>query len=124
MTVQWAPPRRSYHLRVFAISLALIVFCLAGFLFGVRMEAVVPATGTITARDLHEVRSLMSGLIEPGWYEAEVTRNGKPPLAVRLDGHSNRFLDRGVKLLAAPGQALSEERQKALAKGVRFHRLQ
>src|SRR5437899_7474090 len=118
MSVPWAPPRRSYHLRVFAISLTVIVFCLVGFLFGVRMEAVVPATGTITAHDLHEVRSLISGLVEPGWYEAEIARPGEPRLTVRLDGDCGRFPDPGVKFLTAPGQARVEESQKALAKGL------
>jgi hypothetical protein len=69
MSASWVPPRRTHHLRIFAVSLVLVVLCLAGLLFGVEMEATVPATGTITARELHEVRTLLAGLVEPGWYE-------------------------------------------------------
>ena len=45
-------PRRKSHLRVFGLSLGLVVLCLAGLLFGVSLEAIAPATGTVTARDL------------------------------------------------------------------------
>lgn len=69
MSGSWVPPHRTHHLRVFAVSLVLVVFCLTGLLFGVEMEAAVPATGTITARDMHEVRTLLAGLVEPGWTE-------------------------------------------------------
>ena len=57
MSAGWVPPRATYHLRVFTVSLVLVVVCLAGFLFGVRMEAKVPATGVITARDLRHARA-------------------------------------------------------------------
>src|SRR5262249_57625556 len=76
MSSAWSPPRRAYHLRVFGVSLGLIAAGLAAFLFGVRMEAVEPATGIITARDLEEVRSTLEGLIEPGWYEGEIEEGG------------------------------------------------
>jgi hypothetical protein len=85
MSPPWTPPRRSYHLRIFALSLGLVVLGLAGFLFGVRMEALEPAKGTIGARDLTEVRSLLAGLIEPGWYEGEVVEPGGRVVSVRLD---------------------------------------
>lgn len=87
----WTPPRLTYHLRVFVICLTLLLLCLAGFLFGVRMEAVVPASGVITARDLHDVRALLPGLAEPGWYEGELAETAGAPLRVRLD-----FLGDGV----------------------------
>src|SRR5262249_59544343 len=77
------------HVRIFSISLAVVVLALAGLLFGVRMEAITPATGSITARDLYEVRSLSAGLVEPGWYEGEVPRPGGEAMRVRLDAQGN-----------------------------------
>ncbi|MBL8793271.1 MAG: HlyD family secretion protein, partial [Planctomycetia bacterium] len=71
MAAAWVPPPPSYHLRVFAVSLALVAVCLVGFLFGVRLENVVPATGRITCLDIHEVRAPAAGLVEPGWYEGD-----------------------------------------------------
>jgi len=71
MTATWSPPRPTYHLRVFAVCLTLVAAALLVMLFGVQLEAVVPATGTITARDLIEVRTRLSGLAEPGWYEGQ-----------------------------------------------------
>lgn len=64
MSTAWIPPRRSYHLRVFAICLALVVIALVGFLFGVQLEAIRPAIGVIQARNLHEIRAPIGGLIE------------------------------------------------------------
>ena len=39
------------------------VFALVGVLFGVHMEAIVQATGTIQVRDLAEVRATLPGLV-------------------------------------------------------------
>ena len=41
-------PRPPRHLHVFGISLILIVGALCAFLFGVKMEATVPASGVVT----------------------------------------------------------------------------
>ena len=65
MSASWVPPRRAFHLQTFAASLALIIITLAGLLFLVSMEAVVPATGTVTAREVQEVRTVLPGLVEP-----------------------------------------------------------
>lgn len=64
MTAAWVPPRATYHLRVFAVSLVLVVLFLAALLFAVDVEAVAPATGVVTARDLREVRAPVAGLVE------------------------------------------------------------
>ena len=69
MTATWPPPRPTCHLRVFAVCLSLVALALLTMLFGVQLEAVVPATGTITAKNLIEVRTRLAGLVEPGWYE-------------------------------------------------------
>src|SRR5262245_37258167 len=89
----WVPPRRSYHLRIFAISLLIVVIGLVAFLFFVQLEAIVPATGVIAARDQREVRSPLAGPVELGWYDAEVPRSSGPPWRVRLDGQGNGNTD-------------------------------
>lgn len=117
-------PRPTYHLRTFAVCLALVALCLAGFLFGVRLEAVAPATGLIVARDQQEIRVRLGGLVEPGWYESDVPRRDGSRLVVRLDGHGNGGSDPS----GGPAQAV---RRLQLADGstllreeLRFHRLQ
>ena len=120
----WQPPRPTYHLRVFALSLALIFVCLAGFLFGVRLEAVAPATGVVTARELEEVRALLPGLAEPGWYEGEL-RHAAGPLRVRLDVRGHGLTDpaqgppRAVQHFQLAGGAERVGREE-----LRFHRLE
>jgi hypothetical protein len=74
----WTPPAPTYHLRVFAISLALVFIALVAFLFAVRMEAIVPATGIITARELEDVRVPLSGLIDPGWSDEKTFHRLEP----------------------------------------------
>jgi hypothetical protein len=127
MSTAWVPPRRSYYLRVFAISLTLLAACLCGFLFGVRLEAIAPASGTVSARDLKEVRAPLPGLIEPGWYEGEIPQSDSRRLRVRLDaqGHgvtdseqgSGRTVDHHE--LTADGQRL-----RIAPDRLRFHKLQ
>lgn len=115
MSTSWVPPRPLFHLRVFAVSLAVIVLALVGFLFGVQMEAVAPATGVITSRQLHEVRAPRAGLIEPGWYEGEVARTGGPPLHARCDGQGEGTTRIGLG--KTEGAHVPRE-------SLRFHRLQ
>src|SRR5438552_4135233 len=93
MTTAWKPPRPTYYLRIFGICLALVVLCLLGFLFGIRMEAVVPATGIIRAQDQEDLRSPLTGLVEPGWFEGELAPSGEPALRVRLDNQGNGITD-------------------------------
>ena len=64
MATAWIPPRRSYHLRVFAICLALVVVALLSFLFGVQLEAIRPASGVMESANTLELRAPVSGLIE------------------------------------------------------------
>src|SRR5690242_14487574 len=64
----WMPPRPFHHLRIFGISLGLVVLSLGGFLFGVSLEAVTPAQGIILSRDQQEIRTPIAGLVEPGWF--------------------------------------------------------
>jgi hypothetical protein len=125
MSSSWVPPRPTYHLRVFAVCLALVFLCLAILLFGVEMEAAAPATGTITARDLHELRALVAGLVEPGWYEGEVLRPGQALLAVRLDAEGNGRVQPGVAGAAAVLHfEWTDQGQIFQVQNVRFHRLQ
>jgi len=50
------------------------------FLFGVSLEAKISAKGVVTARDVTEVRTRRTGLVEPGWYDDETKRQGFHPL--------------------------------------------
>lgn len=89
MSAPWVPPHPTYHLRVFVICLAIVVLSLLGFLFGVRMEALVPATGIITARDYQEIRTPLAGLIEPGWYAVELYQPSGAVVRFRLDAQGD-----------------------------------
>ena len=93
MSTTWIPPRRTYHLRVFAISLVLVLLCLVGFLFAVCLEAVVPATGIVRARHQEEMRSTVEGTVELGWYEGVLADPAGAPLTVRVDGKGNGLTD-------------------------------
>src|SRR5262245_59850493 len=94
MSTAWVPPRRAYHLRVFAISLILVLVCLIAFLVGVRMEAIVPATGVIAARGQQDLRAPFAGLVELSWYEGEVPEDGTP-VRVRVDKYGDGIADPG-----------------------------
>lgn len=125
MSATWVPPRSTGYLRVFAISLILVVLCLAGFLFGVHMEARVPASGTITARDLQEVRSQLNGLVELGWYEAELSRPGGKQIRVRLDSNGDGQTDPAAgKPEFVQQREMVANGQRLTLQGVRFHRLE
>jgi hypothetical protein len=125
LPAEWVPPRPTYHLRVFVISLFVLTLCLLGMLFGVRMEAVVPATGTITARDLTEVRARLAGLVEPGWYEGQVELDGQA-VQVRLDTDGNGLSDpaaAGKMRRVQQGYLIDRENHLPIKDRV-FHRLQ
>jgi hypothetical protein len=104
MSTDWVPPR-SNHLRVFVISLAIMALSLLAMLFGVHLDAVVPATGIITARHLLTVRSRLSGLVEPGWYEGQIAGADGKLVMVRLDADGNGITDPA----AAPPRIIREE---------------
>jgi hypothetical protein len=124
MSSSWVPLRPTYHLRVFAVCLVLVVLCLAVLLFGVEMEAVAPATGIVTARDLHEVRALLAGLAEPGWYEGEVLRPGPAPLVARMDAQGNGRVQPAAESAAVLHFEWRDQGQVFKVQNVRFHRLQ
>lgn len=65
------PPNRAKYVRIFGVSLIVIVAALVYFLFGVSMEATVPATGVLKAKDQLHLRAPHAGVIELGWYEGE-----------------------------------------------------
>lgn len=89
------PAKPAQHLKIFVVSLALIVICLVALLFAVRLEATVPATGFISARDQQDVRAPLFGLVELGWYEASVTQADGSPLKVRVDDQGNGMTEPG-----------------------------
>jgi hypothetical protein len=82
---------RPIYLRVFAISLSAVVLCLVGFLFGVRLEAVMPASGVVAAREQQDLRAALPGIIELGWHEGTVRQAKGPDLRVRVNvrGHGS-----------------------------------
>jgi hypothetical protein len=114
-------PCATHHLRTFLVSLVLIVLCLAGFLFGVEMEAVTPAKGVITAKDLREARTLLGGLVEPGWYEGETAEG----VRVRMDAQGDGRVDPAAGASAAvQGREWLRDAGKVPVRGMSFHRLQ
>lgn len=100
MTTTWVPPRRSYHLRVFALALLGVVLFLAGILFGLRMEAITHATGHLEALEHVDVRAVAGGLVELGWYEV-ASADSDDIVRVRLDRFGN-----GISQPAAEGERI------------------
>jgi hypothetical protein len=123
MTVPWVPPRRTHHLRVFVVGLGLVVTGLAALLFAVQMEAVAPATGVVTARDLQEVRSLVAGLAEPGWYEGELDLSQFGHVRVRLSGQGEIATDPAEARPVAQLHRWTESDRQTFLKNMRFHRV-
>src|SRR5262245_9244161 len=93
MATGWVPPPRTGYLRTFSVSLLLVLLALALCLFAVRMEAVVPASGTVQARGQVEVRAPVPGLVEAGWYEGDVARPSGEAVRVRVDGRGDGCTD-------------------------------
>lgn len=85
MTLPHARPPR--HLHVFGISLLLIVGALVLFLFGVRMEAIAPATGVVTSPQIVTIRATKSGIIEKAGASA-----------VNIAPDSDTFLQGGTEI--------------------------
>src|SRR5436190_6256005 len=71
-------PRRPRHLRIFLLSLAVLVVGVAVFIFGVSMEATSTAGGHVTARGTVEVRAPVAGRIVPDWSERARSELLKP----------------------------------------------
>jgi hypothetical protein len=128
MTVAWTPPSRLSHVRLFALGTVAFLAVLLALLFGVRMEAVAPGEGSFAARDLHEVRPALAGLIEPGWYEGQVLlSSGGGAVAVRLDAQGNGLTDPA----AGPAREVvsyqvrdAGPRAAVSVDALRFHRLE
>src|SRR5262249_52304044 len=97
---------------------------LVGFLFGVRMEATVHATGLIKARDQREMRALLPGLIEIGWYEGEATDSTKDlTLRVRLDADGNGITDSAQGTVRIVRGYQISDQCRCIKEKLRFHRL-
>lgn len=83
------PAKPTSHVKIFTVSLVLIVVCLVSFLFGVRLEATVPATGFIVADEQQEVRAPLFGLMDLGWHEGTMALADGATLKVRVDHQGN-----------------------------------
>ncbi len=97
-----SPAKPTNHVKVFAVSLALIVAFLLSFLFGVRLEATAPATGFIMAREQQEVRAPLFGLIDLGWHEGTVALADGATLKVRVDPQGNGITEPTAGLPSQP----------------------
>lgn len=86
---------RPIYLRVFALSLGAVVLCLLGFLFGVRLEAVMPGSGVVAARDQQDIRAGLAGIIELGWHEGILRQAKGPDLLVRVNTRGHGSTDPG-----------------------------
>src|SRR5262245_24301627 len=71
MTVPPPTPRRIGHLRIFLVSLGMLVVGLAVFLFAVRMETTAAGRGVVTARGQVEIRAPVAGVVEVGRTEKD-----------------------------------------------------
>lgn len=118
------PPRPSYYIRIFVISLVIIVACLLGLLFGVQMEASVPATGILQAQDQQNLRASVSGLAKLGWYEGMVPNGSAAQVPFRVDaaGTGLARLADGKWLKIEDHRVSDEVNLKNVEK--KFHRLQ
>lgn len=74
-------PRKWKHVRVFLVSLLVLLLGLAVFVFGVSMESMSSAKGWVTADGLLEVRAERAGLIDLGHLEVGSTIKGGTHLA-------------------------------------------
>jgi len=118
------PAKPTNHLKIFAVSLVLIVACLLTFLFGVQLEATAPATGFITAREQQEVRAPLFGLIDLGWHEGTMTLADGATLKVRMDHQGNGITEPAS---GQPSQPVHHYKlaggQEVLAADLKFHAL-
>jgi len=87
-------PRPTY-LRVFALSLGAVILCLVGFLFGVRLEAVMPGSGVIAAREQQDIRAGIAGIIELGWQEGILRQAKGLDLRFRVNAKGHGSTDPG-----------------------------
>jgi hypothetical protein len=97
------PAGRVYYLRLFAISILIVVAALLGLLFGVRMESAVTATGVLQAREQQTLRAATAGLVTLGWYEGTWEEKGEP-LVFRVDDRGHGMTDPAT----APAQPIRD----------------
>lgn len=96
-------PRRFGHLRIFLVSLGVLVLGLAVFLFAVRMETTATAHGVVTARGQFEVRAPVAGVVEVGRWEKE--RFVKLESGDKVRGGETIVTIQGAMTINAPADA-------------------
>lgn len=117
------PPNRARYIRIFGISLIVIVAALLFFLFGVHMEASAPATGVLQAKDKLNLRAPIAGLIELGWYEGEETNVSGKQLVFRVDARGDGLADGGAGLPQPIQNYRLADGHSLAAVSRRFHKL-
>ena len=115
---------RPIYLRVFAISLGAVVLCLVGFLFGVRLEAVMPATGLIAAREQQDIRARLPGIIELGWHEGVLHQAKGRDLRIRVNNKGHGSTDPGQGTVQKIEYFKLADGRQILPAELTFHKLQ
>ncbi len=116
--------RRPIYLRVFALSLGAVVLCLLGFLFGVRLEAVMPGSGVIAAREQQDIRAGLAGIIELGWHEGILRQAKGPDLRVRVNSRGHGSTDPGQEKVQKIEHFKLADGREILPAELTFHKLQ
>jgi hypothetical protein len=115
---------RPVYLRVFAFSLGAVVLCLLGFLFGVRLEAVMPGTGVVAARDQQDIRAGLPGIIELGWHEGILPQAKGPDLRVRVNAQGHGSTDPGQGSVQQIKHFKLADGRQILPDELTYHKLQ
>src|SRR5262249_14606575 len=78
-----------------------------------------------SARELQEVRALLPGLVEPGWWEGDLARLDTRKLRIRVDAQGNGLTDpdQGPPLAVEHFQLVGSD-QRLPRDALRFHRLE
>jgi hypothetical protein len=97
-------PRPPRHLHVFGVSLLLIVAALAFFLFGVKLEATVAATGIVESPRTLTIRAPRAGIIESASSPARLEPNADAPLDGGADIATIRPSDDGSPIRVQLGK--------------------
>src|SRR5687767_5533129 len=95
-------PRRFGHLRIFLVSLGVLVLGLAVFLFAVRMETMATAKGVVVARRQIELRAPVGGVVEVGRWDKKTFLGLNP--GDEVSGKEVIAIIKGAMAIDAPAE--------------------